>query len=424
MDQHVSLDRLRIGMYVYIDLHWAKHPFLRQAFKIKNEGEIKTIQGLGIDEIRYSPTKSDARPIAVGMGREPGVVEPTRVEHAAAERERAELALRDDPQWQEKTKKIEQQKKRRRKAKVCEQAFNDAVSNLANLMNAQASVEEAAEDAKQLIDSVFSSMVQSDDLAVQLVNIKGQADNRYTHIMNVVVLSMMVAQRMGFSEDELHILGLGALYHDVGITQLPGQVATKTSRLSDPEFEIYKKHTLLGAVMAQKQGRLPRDAMRVIAEHHENIDGSGYPRGLRGDQMSRYSKVVSLVNSYDNLTNNLSGGRELTPHEAVSILFSKDKHRYDADIMAVFVSILGVYPPGTFVNLSDDRMGIVTSVKREQLLFPEVMIYDAEIPSNQALLLDLKEEGLSIRSTLKPGDMARAVKEYLSMGTAGYYFDS
>jgi putative nucleotidyltransferase with HDIG domain len=418
MDQQVSTDQLCIGIYIYIDLHWTKHPFLRQAFKIKDADELKTIRGLGLDSFRINLKKSDVKPLEL----KPDALTSEVPENTNAALEQEEEVV--DPLWEEKAAKIELQKKRRKKAKACEQAFTKAVKCLSNLMNSQAPIEEASAEAKALIDDVCGSMVQADDLAVQLINIKGQSDSRYTHIMNVVVLSMMVARRMDFSEDEIHILGLGALYHDVGVMELPGQVAKKTTRLTEPEFAIYKSHTLLGASMAQKQGRLPREALRVIAEHHENIDGSGYPRGLTGDQMSRYSKVVSLVNAYDNLTNHLNGGRELTPHEAMSTLFAKDKNRYDPDIMNVFVSILGVYPPGTFVTLSDNRIGIVSSIKRDQLLFPEVVIYDADVPSDQALILDLKEEALSIKNTLKPADITRAVKEYLSMGSAGYYFDS
>jgi len=416
MDQHVSTDQITIGTFVYIDLHWTKHPFLRQSFKIKNADELKTIRALGLDSIRINPKKSDAALLEL----EPVVDDPVAIEEEVPEPEETPV----DPLWEEKTKKIEQQQKRRRKAKVCEQAFADAVNSLSGLMNSRAPVEEAAAAAQELIDGVCGSILQADDLAVQLVNIQGQSDGRYTHIMNVVVLSMMVAKRLDYTSDDLHILGLGALYHDVGVSELPGQVAKKTTRLTDPEFAIYKRHTLLGASMAQKQGRLPREALRVLAEHHENIDGSGYPRGLTGDKMSRFSKVVSLVNSYDNLTNNLNGGRELTPHEAVSLLFSKDKQRFDPAVLNVFVSILGVYPPGTFVSLSNGKIGIVSSVKSERLLFPDVMVYDADVPSDQALIIDLEEEGLSIKSTLKPSEITRATKEYLSMGTAGYYFDS
>ena len=416
MDHHVSTDQLCIGIYIYIDLHWTKHPFLRQAFKIKDADELKTIRSLGLDSIRINLKKSDVKPLELKSD----VVAPETVESTEAASDQNDADV--DPLWEEKAAKIEQQKKRRKKAKACEQAFTKAVKCLANLMSSQASIEEASANAKGLIDDVCGSMLQADDLAVQLINIKGQSDSRYTHIMNVVVLSMMVARRMDFSEDEMHILGLGTLYHDVGITELPGQVSKKTTRLTEPEFAIYKRHTLLGASMAQKQGRLPRDALRVIAEHHENIDGSGYPRGLVGDQMSRYSKIVSLVNAYDNLTNNLDGGRELTPHEAVSLLYSKEKKRYDEDVLAVFVSILGVYPPGTFVRLDDARTGIVSSVKKAQLLHPEVLVYDAAIPSDQALILDLKEESLSIEKTLKPGEVTQTIKEYLSIGSTGYYF--
>lgn len=416
MDQQISTEQLCIGMYVYIDLHWSKHPFLRQAFRIKNTGEIDTIRTLGLSSIRFSPDKSKAKPL------EP-VAEIVRPELDIPS-EPVEDAPAVDPLLEEKNRRIVQQRERRKKAKICEQAFTESVRSLSKLFGAQVPVAEAVVEAKELVDGVCTSMIQAEEVALQLINMEAQSASRYTHVMNVLVLSMMIGNRIDLSEDEMHVLGLGALYHDIGVAELPGQIANKTTRLTEPEFEAYKRHPLIGAATAQRQGYLPRDAMRVLAEHHENIDGSGYPRGLTGDQMCRYSKIVSLANSYDNLTNNLDGDRELTPHEAVSTLFSKDKNRYDPDIMSVFVSILGVYPPGTFVTLSDNRTGIVSSVKRDQLLFPEVMIYDADVPSDQALILDLKEEELSIKNTVKPADITRAVKEYLSMGSAGYYFDS
>ena len=416
MDQQVSTDQLCIGMYVYIDLHWSKHPFLRQAFRIKDATEIDTIRGLGLDSIRFNPGKSKAKPLEpvaevaepkTSISPEPVVEEPA-----------------PDPEMEEKNKKIAKQKERRKKAKVCEQAFTESVRCLSKLFGSQVPVAEAVVEAKELVDGVCGSMIQAEDVALQLINMEAQSPSRYAHVMNVLVLSMMIGNRIGLTEDEMHVLGLGALYHDIGISELPGQVANKTTRLTEPEFEIYKRHPLIGAATAQRQGYLPRDAMRVLAEHHENVDGSGYPRGLKGDQMNRYSKIVSLVNAYDNLTNNLDGDRELTPHEAVSIIFSRDNNRYEPQVLNVFVSILGVYPPGTFVTLSDHRIGIVNSVRREQLLFPEVMIYDADVPSDEALILDIKEEGLSIKATLKPAEISRVVKEYLSMGSTGYYFDS
>ncbi|MBV1914036.1 MAG: DUF3391 domain-containing protein [Pseudomonadales bacterium] len=416
MDQQVSTDQLCIGMYVYIDLHWSKHPFLRQAFRIKDATEIDTIRGLGLNSIRFSPDKSTAKPLESAdevVSPEPEVVPETAIDEPAS----ASL-------MKEKNKKIAWQKERRKKAKVCEKAFTESVRCLSRLFGSQVPVAEAAVEAKELVDGVCSSMIQAEDVALQLINMEAQSASRHAHVMNVLVLSMMIGNRIGLTEDEMHILGLGALYHDIGISELPGQVANKTTRLTEPEFEIYKRHPLMGAATAQRQGYLPRDAMRVLAEHHENVDGSGYPRGLMGDEMSRYSKVVSLVNAYDNLTNNLDGDRELTPHEAVSTLFSRDKNRYDPEILNVFVSILGVYPPGTFVTLSDDRVGIVNSVRREQLLFPEVMIYDADIPSDLALIIDLKEEDLSIKASVKPAEISHVVKEYLSMGSTGYYFDS
>ena len=116
MDQHVSTDQLCIGIYVYIDLHWTKHPFLRQAFKIKNAEELKTIRGLGLGSIHFNPEKSDTKPLES----KPQVSNPVVDESDAATIPEEKNA---DPQWQEKAAKIEQQKKRRKRAKACEQAL-------------------------------------------------------------------------------------------------------------------------------------------------------------------------------------------------------------------------------------------------------------------------------------------------------------
>jgi HD domain len=164
-------------------------------------------------------------------------------------------------------------------------------------------------------------------------------------------------------------------------------------------------------------------ARKVVEQHHEHADGSGFPLRLASDRMSVAARIVALVNRYDNLCNPSLPSHALTPHEALSLLFAQGKSRFAAAILGGFIRMMGVYPPGSAVQLSDERYAIVVSVNAGRPLKPRVLVHDRAVPPDEALLLNLEAEPqLGIRRSLKPIALPREALDYLSPRPRTAYF--
>jgi hypothetical protein len=173
---------------------------------------------------------------------------------------------------------------------------------------------------------------------------------------------------------------------------------------------------------AQRMG-LSDLATKVIAQHHECADGSGFPRRLAGDAIALSARIVSLVNQFDNLCNPASLTRAVTPHEALSSLFAHQRSKYDITVLNVFIRMMGVYPAGSVVQLTDDRFGLVVSVNAARPLKPRVLIFDPSVPSDEALHLDLTGvSNLGIRRSLRAAQLPAAARDYLAPKPRMAYF--
>ena len=238
----------------------------------------------------------------------------------------------------------------------------------------------------------------------------------------MTVVSLLLGKIAGLSSNDMRELGVGALLHDLGKLDLPDRLRWQDEQSSPSERQVYQQHVSYGVELGKKMGLSPA-AILVIAQHHELADGSGYPLHLGNEKLSNASRIVALVNRYDNLCNPANPAQALTPHEALSMLFVQMKSRFDKAILALFIRMMGVYPPGSSVQLSDGRYAIVASVNSARPLKPKVVVYDPQIPKEDALLLDLETmPDLGIKNSLKPIQLPRAVHDYLSPRKRLCYF--
>ena len=184
-------------------------------------------------------------------------------------------------------------------------------------------------------------------------------------------------------------------------------------------------HPQYGVEIGQKAG-MPKIVLEVIASHHEFLDGSGYPNKLKGDAIRMPTRIVTIANVYDKLCNHADPNQSLTPHEALSMMYARRRAQFDSAAMATLVKSLGVYPPGTLVRLSNDAMGLVMNMNVGQPLRPRILVYDDEIPKEEAIILDLSAESkdLSISASIRPGLLPRAIFDYLNpRKRVNYYVD-
>jgi putative nucleotidyltransferase with HDIG domain len=404
---YVSVDQLCVGVYVQLEIGWIKHPFPRNSFKIKNEQQLATLKQLKIRTIRIDAALSDCAPLPLPE------VDPDAVaddEGGAAEGpSEEEVAL-----VEAKKERIDRVKEQRAAVGQCERLFFAAANTLKDLSrNIFARPKEAKEDAVKLVDQMLGSLLLNKDVAVHLMNDKGGKES-YFHSLNVAVLAMMLAKELKMSSQDVQHIGMGSLFHDIGKQEIPSQIVNKTEPLSRPEMTILQQHCAYGEVLAKKI-TLPQPVIDIILQHHEFMDGSGYPNMLRGSQISPLARVVAIVNAYDNHCHHPNHNESLSPAEALAYMFKNQSKQFDSVPLQVFIRAMGLYPAGTIVRLSDDTLGMVVSANAKSPLRPNIMIYDASVPKNEAIIIDLQTEtDIKVSESLKPAQLSREVYDYLS----------
>lgn len=405
-EEFIDVAQLRVGHYVYMDLGWISHPFPLNSFKIRTRDQIETIRTLGLDRIRYSPQRSDPTPA------EPAPA--TADSQAPAGRPCAAREPRDP----HRELVAEQQASLRK----CERLFGEASRAFRQIAeSAQARPEDAREAALALVEGMSDKITGEGESCIRLLSEK-VGERASLHAINVTVISLLLGRACGLDEAAMRDLGVGALLHDLGQFDLPDRVRYCDDGLSAAEQQTYREHVRYG-VEAGKRMKLPKGALLVIGQHHESADGNGYPLRIGSDHMSPAARIVSLVDRYDSLCNPSNPAQALTPYEAMSHLFVQRKQCFDATVLATFVRMMGVYPPGSVIQLSDDRYALVVSVNATRPLKPRVIIHDESVPRQNARVVDLgNEPGLGIRRSLRPLQLPRATFDYLSPRQRMCYF--
>ncbi len=417
----VDVSRLRKGMFIELEVGWMAHPFTLNRFRISSEEQIRTVASLGIRQVRHYPACSepepedppadlpaagDAGPRAAGPDRP--VPDPSE---GVAERKQAHaLALAAQ----------------RNSLRQCEQRYLYASRHFRAIVGQVATrPEDASRQSAELVRRSISEMLEAQGDGVIRLMSETAGERSAQHSLNVMVISLLLGRSLGMTPDELFDLGQAALLHDIGKERLPDRVRHPGENFLMHEHRLYQSHVRLGVEVAERMG-LPRGAIDAIAQHHEMVDGSGFPLRLRGaEQLLLASKVVALVNRYDNLCNPALVAATLTPHEALSVIFSQMKARFDARVLAAFVRMMGVYPPGSLVRLSDERLAMVVSVNPARPLRPRVLVHDTSVPREDALLLNLEtspEVGItrSLRATQVP---QQALHYLMPPQRVGYFFE-
>jgi putative nucleotidyltransferase with HDIG domain len=408
------MDQLRIGLYVELNLKWFEHPFAFSSFKIKTDEQIKTIRSLGLKAVRYDPSRSEIEPPSSAPQPE---APPPEVLAAREELSRALTAKRA---------LVERIRVQRETAARVEHAFVDTANTIRGIeKKLLAKPEETVSQAAQLVDKIAESILSAPELAIHVMSDKLGSEELYFHSLNVTMLSLMMARDIKLPQEAVSTLGMGALFHDVGRRDVPSKILLKTEPLTHAEQSYLEMHCEYGVEIGRRLQFTPA-TLAIIREHHEAFDGSGYPAKLRGDAISLLSRIVAIANHYDELCNPTNAANALTPHEALSLMFAHLRGKFDPKLLQVFIRCLGVYPPGTIVQLSNGVIGMVATINTTQPMKPIIVIYDAKIPKEEAILVDMAHEAdANIAKALRPGQVPREIYNYLSpRQQVTYYFDA
>ncbi|HEX5805550.1 MAG TPA: DUF3391 domain-containing protein [Macromonas sp.] len=411
----IDITELRPGHFVHLDLGWMDHPFPLGNFKITSQQQIDTIRALGLKQIRWSPEKSEL-PAPEITPNEPAPDQAVVAAFAAP--------LVDPTVLEEQQRRRALLVAQRQSLVQCERQFTENARSYQLIMSVvESQPEQAFQEASALIQGMLQAMNSHEECAIRLLS-ENVGDRFALHSVNVTVLSMLLGKAAGLSPHELEALGMGALLHDIGKQRLPDRVRFKHENFTLPETKLYQEHVAHSVTMGKRMGLVP-ETLLAISQHHEMTDGSGFPLACQGEKMSRTAHVLALINRYDNLCNPPNPVLALTPHEALSLIFARMRGRFDKTTLNAFIRMMGIYPPGSLVQLSDQRYGLVMSVNSARPLKPRVLIHDDATPLSEAVYLDMEQTPhLNVLRSLKPQQLPRSALEYLApRQRVCYYFE-
>ncbi len=413
-EYRVHVDQLQPGVFIRID-GWFNHPFLFNRFKIKSTEQIRTLRDAGIDEVICVPAKSDKLPNPPKSG------DAAKAPVAKKQPDAATQKL-----WEIKKARIEKLRQKREQIRVCEEKYKKSVEAVPGMMNGiLAASGEAVENAAALVSDMANVFLSERDAVVHLMDAKATDEGLYYHSLNVAVLCLMLGKDAGLSAEDLKALGLGAMFHDIGKSRIEKKVL-KNPKPGKAELQLIQLHPKFGVEIAVKAGGFPDTALRVVYQHHERMDGTGYPMRLQGPKIAVAARIAAIADLYDNMVNNPDQSRAVTPYQAMSFLFAKMKTKLDMQIFASFIRCLGIYPPGTIVQLSNDVIGMVIAVNQKNPLKPSLLIYDPDIPREEAIIFDMEEDPeLSVVKSIHPAQLPRDIFSYLNpRSRVNYYMDN
>ncbi|GIU53494.1 DUF3391 domain-containing protein [Shewanella sp. KT0246] len=400
----VSINQIQVGNFIRLPVSWKDHPFLFSSFKVKTESQIELIKSLGIEHVYFDKERSDSPLIDKAHITQKSVL----VQDEGLDKLKLEMD-------QYKQDQIEYQNKLRRSIKKTEQQFERSLAMMRSTVSKLGSRPlNSVNDAKDMISTMTSMLLNSDDLVLHLMSDAKPDDLIYHHSMNVSVMCMMLAKSLEWSREDIELVGLGALFHDVGKLKIPSNILKKQVPLTKPEQNLIKQHPLMSLNFLKLADTFPEQAKPMIANHHEFLDGSGYPKGLKADELDKFSQLITMVNEYDDLCNGTKISKAKTPYASLGIIYKNYKHKLNTEYVGKLIKTIGIYPPGSVIELSSGQFGLVMSVNLNKILFPQIMLYDPLVPKDQAPIIDLEREEISIVRCLPTSALPDNIFKYLN----------
>ncbi|GAB7021823.1 HD-GYP domain-containing protein [Salidesulfovibrio brasiliensis] len=229
-------------------------------------------------------------------------------------------------------------------------------------------------DSMPTVDGFIDSVFRNESAAAAICKLKMYDEYTYTHSINVSVLAVILGKRLGLDRDQLRLLGMAGVFHDVGKALIPDEILNKPGKLSDTEMEIMRTHPAEGYKILKGQKAVPDVVLRAALEHHERYDGRGYPRGIKGEKIHLMSRIISVVDVYDALTSKRVYKDPLPPSKVLGMMYQWRLSDFQPNIVEHFIKSLGVYPVGSFVRLSSGEHGVVTVLNSSMPLKPVVKV--------------------------------------------------
>lgn len=423
MLKKVDVRDLRIGMYVSeLDRPWRETPFLFQGFEITTQEELDQLRQLCQHVyVETNPGYAHAppaqRPVrsatSVAAAHEPAVALPgvgfKVLEKFAPGQHRA-------PRYPDRAT-LEQEMPR---AREVERETRTLIYTIMDDVRLGRTFDTAG--ARRVVGNMVESILSNPDALACLTQLKNKDEYTALHSLRVSILALAFGRHLELAPEELHVLGLGALLHDIGKMKVPAEILNKPGRLTDREFEIMKSHVPHGVEILEATHGIPSAAIDVARYHHERFDGSGYSFGVRGEGVGLFGAIGAIVDCYDAITSDRAYHQGMSAYEALSKMYEWRHRDFHPQLVEQFIQCLGIFPIGSVVELNTGSIGVVVSVNRLRRLKPRValVLTPEKQPYSSTKIIDLMDPSLQgpgreveIRRVLPTGTFGINPTDYL-----------
>ena len=368
MKVKVFSEDLKLGMYISeLDHPWVESPFLFQGFSLKDDEEIQQVQSTC--KYVYVDTEKTPLDIVAKLDSLSTVAKqvvkkkkPKNKKHDIIDTEALKTVKFNKGQFTEHL--IQARKTRDKTRSYIDNMLGEA--RMGKIVDTK--------KAKSLVAELAKNLAISIDASVWLTQLKDRDEYTAIHSLNVCVLSLTFGRALKLPEKELHELGLGALLHDIGKMRVPLKVLNKPGKLTPDEFEIMKSHPGMGYELIRSDKNLSTEVLKIVRNHHERLNGEGYPDKLAEENISYFTKIVSITDVYDAITSDRCYHDGMTPHDALKNLYEWMPGNFDARLIESFIRTIGIYPVGSIVELQTGHIGIVVSLNETHRLKPLLML--------------------------------------------------
>jgi putative nucleotidyltransferase with HDIG domain len=385
---------LEIGMYVVeLDRPWLETPFLFQGFLINSEDEISQLR-------EYCQFV---------------FIEAKETNTSSVQTEKVSRVCRH------KIYKVPVE----RELPVAIKSYDYAKQTVRNVLDSvRFSQELNVFEIKAAVKGCVKSVINNPNAMLWLNQIKDKDNYTAEHSLRVSVLAVALGRELGLLPKELEDLGIAAMLHDVGKIKIPDEVLNKEGSLSPEEYTLIKTHAQEGRKMLMSKSQLPPIVVDVAWSHHERVDGKGYPRGIKANKIPHFAKIVSIVDAFDAISSERCYSQSRSTLESLRILYDCKGTQFDEDLVKAFVRLIGIYPPGHVVELTDGQVGIILACEPNNKLKPKIlMVRDSDKKNCRERVLDLRHDlkdkqnkTIRVKSVHQDGAFGVHLKEYKDKG--------
>jgi putative nucleotidyltransferase with HDIG domain len=391
MRKKIDVRDLRIGMYVSeLDRPWLGTPFLFQGFEVRTEEELHNLRQL----CRHVHIDTD--PGSLALARKPVAIPDIGILKSLAAGNRHQARYTD-------LTTLEGEIPRAREMYVEARTLIHGIMEDVRLGKSLDS-----EGARKSVTAMTESVIRNPDALACFTQLKKKDEYTALHSLRVCILALTFGRHLDFTPDQLYVLGMGALLHDIGKMKVPNEILNKPARLTEQEFEVMKSHVPHGVAILEKTPGIPAAAIEVARGHHERYGGQGYIFGLKGDAIGLFGSIGGVVDSYDALTSDRSYHDGRSAYDTLTYLYNARRIDFHPDLIAQFIQCMGIYPIGSIVELNTGDIGVVITVNRVRRLKPRValVLTPEKKPCSVLKIVDLMQpagHALEIRKVLPAG---------------------